>query len=578
MSRFDFTQRDLFLFFFVILSQMAFPQSPKHEVRAVWISTAGGDWPKTTDVAEQKRSLITILDRLSENNFNTVFFQVRPRGNVFYRSIHEPWASQLTGVSGKDPGYDPLEFALTEAHKRGLELHAWFNVAKVWGSDNLPVNAQHVTRAHRDWVKLFENEWWMDLGIPDAREYTEELVKELVRLYDIDGIHFDYIRYPSAAFEDWGSFTKWGDGVERPEWRRNNITSFVRNVYGFIQQEKPWIKVGSAPLGIYQSINGAQSSFNGYSGVFQDSRRWLREGIHDYLSPQLYWTIGEQKNPNDPDFYSLSSDWVNENFQRHIYIGIGAYRDIIQDEVREQMRMTREEGAHGQAFFRYDNVAAIIDRSGALYSTPALFPPMTWKDSIPPNAPNEIAVTIDHGTSVISWNNPDPASDHEPVYRYVVYRSAAKKIDTRRAENIAEILPGIQRSFRDEAFSGKEYFYTVMSLDRAGNESGAPVKTVTEIQKILSRYEKPKTSITVTSTVPAPPNGRVYIIFDLPQRMPVTVSWKHISDSVNTPVLNEVKNGGLHIVAVDVHTAPAGTIEYRLTSGSTTIVKTFEKK
>ncbi|MFA6456912.1 MAG: family 10 glycosylhydrolase, partial [Bacteroidota bacterium] len=145
-------------------------QSLKHELRAVWISTASGDWPKTTDMAEQQRSLIEIFDMLRRNNFNTVFFQVRPRGNVLYRSSYEPWISQLTGVIGKDPGYDPLAFAVEEAHKRGLDLHAWFNVAKVWGSDQLPSNSQHVTRAHREWVKLYENEWWLDMGIPAARE------------------------------------------------------------------------------------------------------------------------------------------------------------------------------------------------------------------------------------------------------------------------------------------------------------------------------------------------------------------------------------------------------------------------
>ncbi|NUN69049.1 MAG: family 10 glycosylhydrolase [Bacteroidetes bacterium] len=552
-------------------------QSSKHEVRAVWISSAGGDWPTSTDPAEQQRSLLAIFNTLQEQHFNTVFFQVRPRGNVLYRSALEPWASQLTGVLGRDPGYDPLEFAIAEAHKRGLELHAWFNVAKVWGSDNLPAHQQHVTRRHREWVRLFEGEWWLDMGEPDARAYTEALVKELVSSYDIDGIHFDYIRYPSPSFEDWGSFTKWGDGVERPEWRRNNITAFVRNVYAFVQKEKPWVKVGSAPLGIYQSIPGAQSSFNGYSGVFQDSRRWLREGIHDYLTPQLYWTIGEQKNPNDPDFYQLSSDWVNENAQRHIYIGIGAYRDAVQEEVKEQVRLTREEGAQGQAFFRYENVAAVIEQNGPLYTAPALVPPMAWKDSIPPNAPKEITVTKEKGTAVITWKEPDAAQDREPVHRYVVYRSMQKKIDTRRAENIAAVVPAPQRLYRDESSDGREYFYTVMSLDRAGNESGAPVTTVSELQRILTRYERPRRAVTVWNTVPAPMTGRSYIMFDLPARMPVRLSLSGPSAGTPTMLVNDTRTAGLHVVAVDLAAFPAGAIEYRLSAGDSTIVRTIVK-
>ncbi|MFA6469058.1 MAG: family 10 glycosylhydrolase [Bacteroidota bacterium] len=566
--------RFLFILFSLFISFLS-AQSLKHELRAVWLSTAGGDWPKTTDVAEQQRSLIEIFDMLRRNNFNTVFLQVRPRGNVLYRSTHEPWISQLTGVIGKDPGYDPLAFAIEEAHKRGLDLHAWFNVTKVWGSDLLPSNLQHVTRAHRDWVKHFENEWWLDMGIPAAREYTEDLVKELVRAYDIDGIHFDYIRYPSDKFEDWGSFTQFGEGVERAEWRRNNITMFVRNVHGFIQSEKPWIKIGSAPLGIYQSINGAQSSFNGYSGVFQDSRRWLREGIHDYLTPQVYWTIGEQKNPNDPDFFALSNDWTRENYQRHIYIGIGAYRENIQSEIREQIRITREEGAQGQAFFRFDNLFSFLDRLGEAYRSPALVPPMVWKDSIPPNAPIDITVSVDQGGTTIRWKNPSPAADTEKPFRYIVYRSLAKKIDTRRGENVIAVLPASEFFFRDETTAGSIYFYTVVSVDRAGNESGEPVTTISEIQRLLARYEKPRTEISMLQN---PANGRTYVSYELPQKMFVTLSVRHGSDTRESLVVNETKEAGIHIVSIDTKDLPSGIIEYRLKAGDSTIVRSMEKK
>lgn len=553
------------------------PQSPKQEVRAVWISSAGGDWPTSFDVKEQQRSLAAIFDRLQEAHFNTVFFQVRPRGNVFYRSALEPWASQLTGTLGKDPGYDPLAFALQEAHKRGLELHAWFNVAKVWGSENLPAHPQHVTRTHRDWVKLYEGEWWLDLGNPNARDYTLRLVKELVSAYDIDGLHFDYIRYPSESFEDWKSFTQWGDGVERNEWRRNNVTAFVRDAYEYVRSVKPWVKVGSAPLGIYRSIPGAQSTFSGYSGVFQDSRRWLREGIHDYLAPQLYWTIGEQKNPNDPDFYSLSSDWVDESSQRHIYIGIGAYREQVQDELKEQLRMTREEGAQGQSFFRYENVEALLDRYGKFYPSPALYPPMPWKDSIPPNAPKDVAVLREGANMNITWKEPDVAKDKEPVYRYVVYRSTEKKIDTRRGENIAAILPGTERSFRDASTNGREYFYTVMALDRAGNESGAPVKTVSEIQRILARYERPTRAVILSHTPPDTIRGLAYILFDLPSRLSARLIIRNTLTGDERVVLNEPKNPGLTITAVDLRTLPAGPLEYRLTAGDTTLVRSLKK-
>ncbi len=580
MSRFDSAQRDIFfVVLFFSLSSFAYSQSHKHELRAVWISSASGDWPKSTDVAEQQRSLVEIFDVLKNNNFNTVFFQVRPRGNVLYRSSIEPWATQLTGVLGKDPGYDPLAFAIEEAHKRGLELHAWFNVAKVWGNDNLPQNQQHVTRAHRDWVKQYENEWWIDLGNPEARVYSENLVKELVQSYDIDGIHFDYVRYPSEKFDDWDSFNKWSDGIERAEWRRNNVTAFVRACYEFIQNEKPWIKVGSAPLGIYQSIIGAQSSFNGYSGVFQDSRKWLREGIHDYVAPQLYWTIGEQKNPNDPDFTALCGDWMRENYGRHVYIGIGAYRENIQNEIREQIAATRNVGAQGQAFFRYEHVSSILNQIGSAYKYPDIVPPMMWKDSVPPNTPKDISLIVDeHSTTIIKWNEPELPKDNEKPSRYVVYRSSVKKIDMRRAENILAILPATQRSYRDETTNGKEYFYSVTALDRAGNESGITERPAAELLTLLSRYAKPQLSATLSQNVPNPFSISTYIAFEIPQRSVVLMTLTHTITQQETIIVKETKEAGVHIVSVNLKNFPVGMIECSLKTGETIAKKMIEKR
>lgn len=580
MSRFDSAQRDMiFIFLFLVIHSLSFSQPPKHELRAVWISSAGGDWPKSTDVAEQQRSLIAILDNLKKNNFNTVFFQIRPRGNTFYRSSIEPWASQLTGILGKDPGWDPLAFAIEECRKRGLELHAWFNVAKVWGADNLPQNPQHMTRSHRDWVRQFENEWWVDMGNPDAREYTENLVKEIVNSYDIDGIHFDFIRYPSEKFDDWKSYKTWSDGVDKADWRRNNITTFVRSCYTFIQKEKPWIKVGATPLGIYQSIKGAQSVFNGYSGVFQDSRRWLSEGILDYIAPQLYWSIGEQKNPNDPDFEALCNDWVRENYGRHVYIGIGAYRENIQSEIREQIDVTRNTFADGEVFFRYEHAAALIDQIEPAYRYPALVPRMIWKDSIPPNAPKNILIDPkDKFVLSIKWSEPEISADNEKPFFYVVYRSLIKNIDIQKPENIIAVLPAFQTYYNDETANGKEYFYSVTAVDHAGNESGETEQPPSRIQTLLSRYAKPITSISLNQNFPNPVVSTTYIAFDIPQRNVVSLTLKHTITQQETTIVYGMKEPGIHIVAVDAKKFPVGQIEYRLQSGQMMVTKMMEKK
>jgi uncharacterized lipoprotein YddW (UPF0748 family) len=579
MSRFDSAQRNILFIFLFTLSTFAFSQSPKYELRAVWISSAGGDWPKSTNVAEQQRSLIEIFDNLKKHNFNTIFFQVRPRGNTLYRSSFEPWVAQLSGVLGKDPGWDPLAFAIEEAHKRGLDIHAWFNVAKVWGADIFPQNQQHITRAHRNWIKQFENEWWVDMGNPEAREYIENLVKELMNSYDIDGIHFDYVRYPSEKFDDWGSFRKWSDGLDHAEWRRNNITSFVRSCYEFIQKEKPWIKVGAAPLGIYQSINGAQSVFSGYSGVFQDSRKWLRDGILDYVTPQIYWSIGEQNNPNDPDFEALCNNWVRENYGRHVYIGIGAYRENIQSEIREQIEIARNALANGQAFFRYEHTVFVIDQISNAYKYPALVPPMTWKDSVPPNAPKNISVDASGNSDVlIKWSGPDISADKEKPFRYVVYRSSAKNINIRKPENIVTILPATQYSYRDKLSNGKEYFYTVTTVNRAGNESSVTEHPLAEIQTLFSRYAKPNSSITLVQNFPNPVVSITYIAFEISKRNVVSITLKHSITQQETTIVKEMQEPGIHIVAFDTKYFPSGPIEYRLQAGETIVTKLMEKK
>ncbi len=575
------------IFSFLLFTPFLFSQSPKHEVRAAWISTASGDWPKTTDVVEQQRSLIEIFDILKNNTFNTVFFQVRPRGNTYYRSDIEPWAHHLTGTLGKDPGWDPLAFAIDEARQRGMELHAWFNVAKVWGIGDLPAHSQHIVRAHRDWVKQVEGEWWVDMGNPEAREYTENAVLELVQKYDIDGIHFDFIRYPNDKFDDWSSFSMWSDGMERGEWRRNNITSFVRNCYDQIRTEKPWVKVGSAPIGIYQSINGAQSSFAGYSGVFQDSRAWLREGIHDYVTPQLYWTIGEQKNPYDPDFTALCNDWARENYGRHVYAGIGIYRENVQPETKEQIEASRKAHTQGQAFFRFENLSAVRDQLGAVYRYPSLIPPMMWKDSVPPLAPVNIATRRD-GTSanLITWNEPDAAADGEKPFRYVVYRSTQEQIDIRRAENILAVVPARRLSYRDESLqaTGRRsegcfaYFYSVTSLDRCGNESESSEQPSAEVVTLLSRYTKTFAAPLLSQNFPEPFSDKTFVSFEISQRSYVMLSLKHRETQTETLLVKETKNPGVHIVAINGALFPSGTIEYQLRVGESVVKKVMEKK
>jgi uncharacterized lipoprotein YddW (UPF0748 family) len=566
----------LHLFSLISLNAQLDILAPKWEVRAVWLTTAGGaDWPKTYDVAAQKRSLVEIFETLQKKHFNTVFFQVRPRGNTFYKSQYEPWAAELTGTLGRDPGWDPLEFAIEEAHKRGIEVHAWFNVAKVYNNGQPPLSSpRHILRNHPEWAQNYEGEWWVDMGKPEVREYTENLVMELVRLYDLDGIHFDYIRYPGKKFEDWNSFRLYSDGVERDEWRRNNITQFVREMYGRIISEKPMMKVGSAPLGIYKPIPGAQSGFSAYAELYQDSRLWLQEKIQDYVVPQLYWDFGEQTNPNDPDFRALCIDWSKNNFGRHVYAGLGVYRENIQKEITEQIYLTRTVACQGQSFFRYEN---ILDLPGIAltYKYPALIPPMPWKDSIPPLPPTEItAVRGSNQTTIIRWNEPALALDGDNASLYVVYRSTNEDVDIRNPRNILAVIPSTSTIYVDETPKNNiHYYYTVTALDKGHNESGGGSLKL----ESMKNDSTPSGHYSLGQNYPNPFSNRTYISYQLGERSPVELTVKDTVTNKEILMVQETQDAGTYIVSLEAKLLARGRYVYKLKAGSFIATKMLER-
>lgn len=550
--------------------------APKWEVRAVWLTTAGGaDWPKSYRIEEQKRSLVEIFETLRKLHFNTIFFQVRPRGNTFYKSRYEPWAAELTGTLGQDPGWDPLEFAIEEAHKRGMELHAWFNVAKVYNGGLPPLSSpRHILRSHPEWAQLSEGEWWVDMGRPEVRAYTEGLIMELVRLYDLDGIHLDYVRYPGEKFDDWNSFRLYSDGAERDEWRRSNITTFVREVYTRVVSEKPMMKVGSAPLGIYKPIPGAESGFSAYSMLYQDARGWLQEKIEDYVTPQIYWDFGEQQNPNDPDFRALCIDWAKNGFGRHVYAGLGVYRENIRKEITEQIYLTRSVSCQGQSFFRYENVP---DLPGILltYKYQSLIPPMPWKDSIPPLPPTEVTTTrtSDH-TNFLRWKEPAPASDGDGAAWYAVYRSTNPDVDIDNARNLLAVIPAPATTYLDEVPENNiRYYYTVTALDKGHNESGEVAQTASPSQASAGRLWH----YSLGQNYPNPFTDKTYIPYELSERCPVMLTVRDSVSDKEISIVSEVQDAGSYIVAVDARLLGKGRYRYTLKAGGFVATKYLER-
>ena len=451
---------------------------PKHEIRATWLTTLGGmDWPrqKATNaegIRKQQQELCDILDRLKEAHFNTVLFQTRLRGDLIYPSNIETFPEALTGRTGRNPGYDPLAFAIEECHKRGMELHAWIVTIPVGNTRQVRLLGKHsIVSKNRKICKQFKGSWYLDPGHPETADYLSRIVREIATNYDVDGIHFDYIRYPEQGtrFPDNDTYRKYGKKKNKVQWRRENITSLVRRLYTDIKSIKPWIKVSSSPVGKFASTSRYSSKgWDAYHAVHQDAQGWLKEGIHDALFPMMYF----QGN----DFYPFVLDWKENDNGRWVVPGLGIYflspkeKDWPLEEIARQINFTREEGLGGQAYFRnrflLDNVKGIYDEvKDGFYTTSALLPPMTWIDSIAPSAPTApIYEAQADGRVRLAWEASKDNHDLPVVYH--LYASSTYPVDTNDAQNLhTTYLKGTETTVKEG------YYYAVTSTDRYGNES-----------------------------------------------------------------------------------------------------------
>ena len=473
------------LFLLLIPFLTAFAQTaPKYEIRATWLTTLGGmDWPSAKAVSasgikKQQEELCHILDELQQANFNTVLFQTRLRGDVIYPSQFEPFAESLTGTEGKNPGYDPLRFAIEECHKRGMELHAWIVAIPIGNTRQVRTLGKNaLTRKHPSLCKQFNGSWYLDPGNPETDDYLANIVREIVSGYDVDGIHLDYIRYPEQGerFPDQSTYRKYGKKQDLKQWRRNNITRIVRRIYTETKslKLKPWVKVSSSPIGKYRDTGRYSSQgWNAYDEVYQDAQQWLREGIHDALFPMMYFRGNH--------FYPFALDWKENKNGRWIVPGLGIYflhpseLDWKLDEVVRQIYFIRSIGLDGQAYFRTrfltDNTKGIFDEiKQHFYPLPAVVPPMTWTDSIAPSTPtNPVFISPERGVHLQWTASTDNLS---PVY-YRVYASDTYPVDTHNPANLIEARTDSTHYTYVPEVPWQEYLYwAVTAVDRCGNES-----------------------------------------------------------------------------------------------------------
>ena len=386
------------------------------EFRGVWIATVANiDWPSKPGLsaAQQKAELLTLLNRAADLKLNAVVFQVRPACDAMYPSQIEPWSEYLTGAMGKppEPFYDPLAFAVEEAHKRGMELHAWFNPYRALHFSHIGnISPNHISKTHRELVRSYGQYLWLDPGEREVQEYSLRVVMDVVKRYDIDGVQFDDYFYPDPTgvnrdFPDDASWKKYGvrGKLNRGDWRRENINAFLSRVYASIKSAKPWVKFGIAPFGIWRpGAPAGITGFDPYDKLYADSRKWLVNGWVDYFSPQLYWPI-EQKEQSYP---ALLNWWTQQNsLHRHLWPGLSASAAFAKNwnpsEIPNQIHMERNEpGDNGYLIYSASVLLADNPRANSLQreletklnAQPALIPASPWLGSNAPAKPNLSAV------------------------------------------------------------------------------------------------------------------------------------------------------------------------------------------
>ncbi len=349
------------------------------EFRAVWVATVANiDWPSKPNlpVEIQKREFIKIVDQLQKMHMNAIVVQIKPTADAFYPSHYWPWSQYLTGIQGRDPGYDPLAFLLREAHKRSIEFHAWFNPYRVSMQDHLDrLSANNPARQHPDWVVSYGGELYFDPGIPDARSFIISSMSEVVRNYGIDAIHLDDYFYPYRIahqdFPDDATYQKYkGNFRDKGDWRRNNVNQFVQDLSRTIKQIKPRIKFGVSPFGVWRnravdaSGSDTKAGPTDYDILYADTRTWIRRGWIDYIAPQIYWNIGFALAAYD----KLVPWWVNEvaGTNVRLYIGQAVYKIGTTpgpwsnpEEMPNQLKFNRQfRAVHGSIFFSIKDLFA----------------------------------------------------------------------------------------------------------------------------------------------------------------------------------------------------------------------------
>jgi len=492
------------------------PAPPKRELRGFWIATVGNiDWPSQRGEAPEhyRREYRRLLDAGQRAGLNAVFVQIRPASDAFYKSDLEPWSKFLTGRQGRAPsgGDDPLPFLISEAHRRGMEFHAWFNPYRgTTDSVTRTLAPLHPLRRHPEWFIRYGGQYLYNPGLPAVRTHIKRVIFDVVRRYDLDGVHFDDYFYPypetGRVFHDEIAFqTQNPDSLALADWRRQNVDRLIHDLHDSIRLVKRLVKFGVSPFGVWKNKSedplgsDTRAGQPSYNNLYADSRGWLQKGWIDYVLPQLYWSTKFRLVP----YPVLLEWWTRNSFGRHLYIGQGTYRMLESTrsdttwrnprELPRQVRLNRTypDAVQGSVYFSAISLVTNPLRTTDslrldLYRTPALVPVMPWLDSLAPRPVRELTLRRQGRTAALSWTpNSMPAADGDLAAYYVLYRFERGQLispsDPRRI--LAVVRPANlaqPAAFQDTtARPGVPYTYCLTAVDRLHNES-VPVRVFSE--------------------------------------------------------------------------------------------------
>ena len=523
---------------------------PNREFRGVWVSTVFSlDWPKANDEQTQKEELITLFDAVKDANMNAILLQVRAESDAFYNSSKEPWSRWLTGVQGQDPGYDPLAFAIEEAHKRGLELHAWINPFRVNASTSSTTvySDDHISNTNPELLLEYASgQKIINPGLPEAREYVVSIVEEITQNYDIDGVHFDDYFYPYSGTteEDLITYEAHGTGFDNiGDWRRHNVNETVRQVYEAIKAIKPGVRFGVSPFGIWKNdVPAGIVGMDAYNQIYADAVHWIENQTIDYITPQLYWPIG-----GGQDFRKLLEWWGGNagNASRHLYAGhtlneitssgarttgngmrsiammesqysfsnsmriLETQKILAQsvDEVPNQIAIVRENrhnNALGSVFFRASFLTAnplgftdyLKDNT---YQYPAAPPEMEWIEGEIPAAPENLTAAVSEATGdyTVSWNR-NAANSHD-FKRYLLYQLPSEDGDIAEFGAVRALIGSEEFSLPYEAIPYGTSYWAVTELGELNHESDISNVIVIE-NNVVPQIQAPQTQDMLTES------------------------------------------------------------------------------